>query len=135
MKIIEKKCPNCGANLDFKVGERDIQCASCRRKYAVEYGNVDFDQLSKKAKDALEAADINLRPARRMMVAIFVVFIILLIVGAVISAISIANSRNWFDQQVDQSQREFEQKSQEMIEESQREHEQKVKELRESVEK
>ena len=37
MKIIEKKCPNCRANLEFKVGERDVKCASCRRSFAIEY--------------------------------------------------------------------------------------------------
>ena len=133
MKIIEKKCPNCGANLDFKVGDRDIQCKSCRRKYAVEYGDIDLDQLSKKAKDALEAADIDLRPARRIMVFIVIVFFAILIIGGVISIISMANSRSRFDQEVEQSQREFEQKSQEMIEQSQREHEEKVKELQDSM--
>lgn len=135
MKIIEKKCPNCGANLDFQVGERDIQCKSCRRKYAVEYGDIDFDQLNKKAVDALKAADIDLRPTRRLAVAFIIIFFAILAVGGIISIISINNSRRSFEEEVEQSQREFEQKSQEMKEETLREHEQKVKEMQESVEK
>ena len=47
MKIFEKKCPNCSANLEFKVGERDVKCPNCRRTFAVEY---DQDK-------ALEGAD------------------------------------------------------------------------------
>jgi uncharacterized protein YbaR (Trm112 family) len=47
------KCPNCGANLDFKVGERDIVCKSCRRKFAIEYGVDDLSKLSEKATEAL----------------------------------------------------------------------------------
>ena len=135
MKIIEKKCPNCGANLDFQVGERDIQCKSCRRKYAVEYGDVDFDQLNKEAVDALKAADIDLRPARRLAVLAIIIFFAILTVAGIISVININNSRRDFDQEVEQSQREFEQKSQDMKEESQREYEQRVKEMQESVEK
>ena len=134
MKIIEKKCPNCGANLDFEVGERDIQCGSCRRKFAVEYGDIDLDQLSKKAENALKAADISLRPARRMMVFIIIAFIVLAIVGTVISTISIINSRKRFDEQVEQSQREYEENSKEMMEQSQREYERRVQEMYESAE-
>ena len=133
MKIIEKKCTNCGANLDFKVGERDIVCKSCRRKYAVEYGDIDFDQLSKKAQDALGAADISLRPVRRMIIAIVIIFFAIVAIGTTISVINIANSRKNFDERVEESQREYERNSQEMMEKSQREYERRVQEMNESV--
>lgn len=51
MKIIEKKCPNCHANLEFKVGEKDVVCPSCRRTYAIEYDHEISDEVMLKAKD------------------------------------------------------------------------------------
>ena len=52
MKIIEKKCPNCGANLKFKVGEHDVHCEKCRRDFAIEYDEKNIDpEVLIKAKD------------------------------------------------------------------------------------
>ena len=116
MKILEKKCPNCGANLDFKVGERDTVCKSCRRKYAVEYGVEDLSQLSDKAKEALKAADISLRPVRKVMAIFIIAFFAIVAIMVTIFTIQAINARNNFQKSVEQSQEEFERKSQEMIE-------------------
>ena len=115
MKIIEKKCPNCGGNLDFKVGERDVKCESCRRKFAVEY-DTDISDLSEKAMDALKAADISLRPVRNMFIAIFCIFFLIAAIGITFSVIAMINSRNEFNKRVEQSQQEFEKTKQEMLE-------------------
>ena len=116
MKIIEKKCPNCGGNLDFKVGERDVKCANCRRKFAVEYGDTDFSQLTAKAAEALKAADINLRPVRKIMVGMIVGFFIIVAIAVTFSIIAMVNSRNDFNRRAEESRQEFERKSQEMLE-------------------
>ena len=29
MKLIEKKCPNCGANLEFKDTDKSCKCSHC----------------------------------------------------------------------------------------------------------
>ena len=115
MKIIEKKCPNCGGNLDFKVGERDVKCESCRRKFAVEY-DTDISDLSEKAMDALKAADVSLRPVRRMFLVIFCIFFLFVATAITVSVISMINSRQEFDKKVEQSQEEFERSKQEMLE-------------------
>ena len=115
MKIVEKKCPNCGGNLDFKVGERDVKCESCRRKFAIEYDGVDFSQLTEQATEALRAADISLRPVRRLFLAIVLVFFGLVAAAGVISTIAIVNSRKKFDDYAKQSQEDFERRSQEML--------------------
>ena len=115
MKIIEKKCPNCGGNLDFKVGERDVKCESCRRKFAVEY-DTDISDLSEKAMDALKAADVSLRPVRRMFIAIFGAFFLIAAVGITISIIAMVDSRNKFNERVKESQQEFEKTTQQMLE-------------------
>ena len=115
MKIIEKKCPNCGGNLDFKVGERDVRCESCRRKFAVEY-DADINDLSEKAMDALKAADISLRPVRKVFIAIFCVFFVLVAIAITASVIAMINSRNEFNKRVEQSQEQFEYTTQQMLE-------------------
>ncbi len=114
MKIIEKKCPNCGGNLDFKVGERDVRCESCRRKFAVEY-DADLNGLSEKAMDALKAADISLRPARKFMLAMIIGFFVIVAIAVTISIIRINASRADFNKKVEQSQQEFEERAQEML--------------------
>ena len=114
MKIIEKKCPNCGGNLDFKVGERDVRCESCRRKFAVEY-DADLNGLSEKAMDALKAADISLRPVRKIMLAMIIGFFVIVAIAVTISIIRINASRADFNKKVEQSQQEFEERAQEML--------------------
>lgn len=37
MKIVAKRCPSCGADLDFAYGDHDVECKACRHKYAIEY--------------------------------------------------------------------------------------------------
>ncbi|MBR5669782.1 hypothetical protein IKX12_01750 [Candidatus Saccharibacteria bacterium] len=115
MKIIEKKCPNCGGNLDFKVGERDVKCESCRRKFAVEY-DADISDLSEKAMDMLKAADVSLRPVRRVFIVFFCAFFLIVAVAITMSVISMINSRNEFNKRYEQSQQEFEKNKQEMLE-------------------
>ena len=114
MKIIEKKCPNCGGNLDFKVGERDVRCESCRRKFAVEY-DTDLNDMTEKAMDALKAADISLRPVRKFMLAMIIGFFVIVAIAVTISIIRINVSRANFNKKVEQSQQEFEERTQEML--------------------
>lgn len=77
MKIVEKKCPNCGASLDFKVGERDIVCDHCRRKFAVKYDGVDFAKLSADEVKSLKDANIDLKPLRNIFITAAIVFVII----------------------------------------------------------
>lgn len=114
MKIIEKKCPNCGGNLDFKVGERDVRCESCRRKFAVEY-DTDLNNMTEKAMDALKAADISLRPVRKFMLAMIIGFFVIVAIAVTFSIIHMVNSRAEFNKKVEQSQQEFEERTQEMF--------------------
>lgn len=76
MKIVEKKCPNCGASLDFKVGERDIVCNHCRRKFAVKYDGVDFAKLSADEVNSLKDINIDLKPLRNIFITAAIIFVI-----------------------------------------------------------
>ena len=39
MKIIEKKCPNCGATLEFNVGDKETKCKYCGSEFIIEDNN------------------------------------------------------------------------------------------------
>ena len=52
MRLYEKKCPNCGASLEFDENAKSCKCDYCKRTFEVERDNVD----SKKPT----AADFNL---------------------------------------------------------------------------
>ena len=125
MKIVEKKCPNCGANLDFKVGERDVTCAHCRRKYAVEYDGVDFSKLSEDAVNALKDIDINLiKPFAKFFKVyagiIFGIAIVGIIFVFTILIFSFKSERQMdeeYQQRVQESQEEYQREVQESEEE------------------
>ena len=85
MKFVEKKCPNCGANLKFKAGERNATCESCRREFVVEYGADDIIDNLKEAADKIKAESVNLVPAAKVFGSIVAVHsIIIMLVSAVI---------------------------------------------------
>ena len=135
MKIVEKKCPNCGANLDFKVGERDVTCAHCRRKYAVEYDGVDFSKLSEDAVNALKDIDINLiKPFAKffkvyagIIFGIAIVGIIFVFTILIFSFKSERQMNEEYQQQVQESQEEYQQR----VQESQKEYQRNVQESQE----
>ena len=36
MKLIEKKCPNCGANLKFDKDDKEVSCKYCNASYEIQ---------------------------------------------------------------------------------------------------
>ena len=77
MRIIEKKCPNCHANLEFDVGETNVKCSNCRRAYAIEYGKDFVDpEVQLKSKDIqlkiLDDIDNSLKFKKIITVVVFV---------------------------------------------------------------
>ncbi len=112
MKIVEKKCPNCHANLEFKVGESDIRCPNCRREYAVEYDKDFVDpEVQIKAKDIQLKVLDDIAKAR-----VFnrVFFVVVFIFTAVIICISIVMAVRGYEdyrqtkEEMEQSQQEHE---------------------------
>ena len=41
MRIIEKKCPNCGASLEFNENAKSCKCDYCKRSFEIERDNID----------------------------------------------------------------------------------------------
>ncbi len=130
MKIIEKKCPNCGANLDFKVGERDTACGSCRRKFAIEYNHdEDLNELKQSALNNLSAKDFDLTADRRRAKIIMLFIAVIVIIGCTVAVINFVRTRQ--DEQnrkseYEQSVEEMNQKAKERAEEMKKEYDEQV---------
>ena len=35
MNLIEKTCPKCGANLEFKPGDKEVRCSYCNKQFII----------------------------------------------------------------------------------------------------
>ena len=46
MKLIEKKCPNCGAGLEFDDEAKTCKCQYCKRSFAIERDVDDVDKIN-----------------------------------------------------------------------------------------
>ncbi len=101
MKIFEKKCPNCNANLEFKVGEQDIVCPHCRRTYAVEYDQTRFidPEVQLKAKDIQLKLMDDYMKARSFSKVFFVIVLIIMIGMTVFGIFMYINAKNGMEQQ------------------------------------
>ena len=73
MKIIEKKCPNCGANLEFDVGEKNVRCSSCRRLFAIEYDKEKFQG----SDNDLQSKDIRLKVVHKIFSIFFLTWLLI----------------------------------------------------------
>ncbi len=116
MKFIEKKCPNCGANLKFKLGDRDARCESCRREFIIEN---DADDIAGDLKDAAaklkdQIGNINLVPATKLFGTVFAIHsIVIMVISAVVmifiilGIINAVNSFNSIHERREAEQSEF----------------------------
>lgn len=56
MKLVEKKCPNCGANLSFEKTDKEVTCKYCETSFEIER---EFD-LNDFIEDNLNSNDFIL---------------------------------------------------------------------------
>lgn len=52
MKLIEKKCPNCGAGLKFDKDDTEVVCEYCKKSYVIQRDNTE-------KKDSTDLSDID----------------------------------------------------------------------------
>ena len=83
MKLVEKKCPRCGAGLSFNSNDKEVMCPYCRAKYEIdrtETGNT---------KNNYNPNNYNLNTIKKVgtkviVIAVFTVALIMFIVIATI---------------------------------------------------
>ena len=82
MKLVEKKCPNCGANLSFGENEKSCKCDYCKREFEIERDTDNLDKISLIYNDISKGVGTGFKY-------IFIVYgIFLFIVAFIISIIS-----------------------------------------------
>ena len=89
MKFIEKKCPNCGGDLEFKANDTEVTCKYCQRSFIIEKEN-NSDLLNEDAYNLIASTALGVFSASRIIFA-FVGIIIFII--AIVITIVIANTR------------------------------------------
>lgn len=84
MKLVEKKCPNCGANLLFDKKDSEVICKYCKTGYEIERDNTDliediinpdFFVLHRKVMKSINTGTIIITCF--VFVFIFIIFIIM----------------------------------------------------------
>jgi len=63
MKLIEKKCPNCGASLSFDSTDKEVTCKYCNVSFEIEReisDYIDTEKIGKLANDILNPETFNL---------------------------------------------------------------------------
>ena len=56
MKLVEKKCPNCGAKLSFENTDKEVTCKYCDMSYEIERGT----NINELFEDVLDPKDFVL---------------------------------------------------------------------------
>ena len=66
MRLIKKKCPYCGADLEYHYGEHEAKCNFCKQSLIVEYEKLSFtevkamlDYYSNKLEEAKRDCDFD----------------------------------------------------------------------------
>ena len=78
MKLIEKTCPNCGANLKFNKDDEKIVCEYCKKEYLVEKEDEGDDYY-------LVSSDIGKAVIKGTFFTVFIIaFILILVVAGII---------------------------------------------------
>ena len=83
MKLIQKKCPNCGADLEFDKSEKEVVCKYCNAKFSVEKDANDLVQeifnpedFARRQKAVAKAGKVITIIAGIIFILIFIMFIV-----------------------------------------------------------
>lgn len=95
MRLIEKKCPNCGANLEFNETDKSCKCEYCKRSFEIErdekINSSDLSEqynLNEASKSILKIAGITMVTP---MVVFAIIFIIIISVAVIVIPKAIYN--------------------------------------------
>ena len=99
MKLIEKTCPKCGANLEFEPGAKEVKCSYCNKEFIIE-GNENNNMGKEASPDDIQLVS-KLGKGVTIMAIVIILVIAFFIIGSVAFGMfnkdSIINkSDNWF---------------------------------------
>lgn len=120
MKLIEKKCPNCGAGLKFDDGATSVACDYCSKTYYIQRDEKKYVKLDQAhLGDAFKFVDKYGKPIVKAFAAFHIVtmlvpiiiFLIAVIIIVIISSIA-GSQTDDFDNTIDSWQEKIENKFQ-----------------------
>ena len=89
MKLIEKKCPNCNGDLEFKVTDTEVTCKYCQRSFIIEK-----DNTAKLEDEAFNLINNNFNQVTGVSKAIFAIVGLFIIGTAIFMFISFSKTRD-----------------------------------------
>lgn len=97
MNLIEKTCPKCGANLEFKPGDKEVRCSYCNKQFIIE-GNENNTNIAPTQNNMNESIKLVAKVGAGMYIGItIIIFVIAItIIGVVIFTIrsNFSNTKN-----------------------------------------
>ena len=97
MNLIEKTCPKCGANLEFKPGDKEVRCSYCNKQFIIE-GNESNTNIDPTQNNMPESIKLVAKVGAGMYIGItIIIFVIAItIIGVVIFTIksNFSNTKN-----------------------------------------
>ena len=89
MKLIEKKCPNCNGDLEFKVNDTEVTCKYCQRSFIIEH-----DNTSEFGDEAFNLIYSNFNQVKGVSKAIFAIVGLFIMGTAIFMFISFSKTRD-----------------------------------------
>ena len=88
MNLIEKKCPNCGANLEFNENDKSCKCQYCHREFEIKRDSNNYNEFSlittelanEIQKEVLNSFKINKYIQKIFFTIFFIAFITIIII-------------------------------------------------------
>ncbi len=79
MRLVEKKCPNCGAGISFSADANEVTCKYCNTCFEIERDNdvVDFSDNLKNIN--FDAFSLHAKIVRKVNIVIFIVAAIIFV--------------------------------------------------------
>ncbi|MBQ8659395.1 MAG: hypothetical protein IJ475_00960 [Bacilli bacterium] len=97
MRLVQKKCPNCGATIDFDENIKKVKCAYCGQTYVIEKDNdmiKNQEDISKHLDDAFELVAKVQAPFAAVSIFIFVFIFIIFIAMFIFNFTRISSHRS-----------------------------------------
>lgn len=93
MKLIEKKCPNCGAGLKFDEDDKEVVCEYCKKSYVIERDKAEIEKNTSDNNDVdkrivseyynlIQKKNDGIKAIASIFIVIFVFAVILFFSGA-----------------------------------------------------
>ncbi|MBR1385657.1 MAG: hypothetical protein IJ568_02380 [Bacilli bacterium] len=79
MRLVEKKCPNCGAGISFDANATEVTCKYCNTCFEIERDN-DINDLSDNLKNIdFDSFSLHAKVVKKISTVIFIVWAIVFV--------------------------------------------------------